>query len=127
MAAQGTLPWPQAIISTNLNGVITASAYFDDPELSQLSQRLLERVDWRFIVFERAGTTLFRMAYNPDRDGDYVEGEPGYLGCWDMAAEQKMMATCRSTMTVDEKKPGVTGLSGLRASCHDAPRADQQL
>lgn len=86
-----------------LNGVITASAYFDDPELSQLAQRLLERVDWRFIVFERAGTTLFRMAYNPDRDGDYVEGEPGYLGCWDMAAEQKMMYL----LAVDRVEPEV--------------------
>ncbi len=31
------------------------------------------------------------MAYNPDQNGDYVHGEPGFISQWDMAAEQKMM------------------------------------
>ena len=31
------------------------------------------------------------MAYNPDRGGDYVEGDPGFISRWDMAAEQRMM------------------------------------
>jgi hypothetical protein len=74
-----------------LNGVITAAAYFDDPVVRELAERLLARVDWNFIVFERDGKTLFRMAYNPDEGGDYVEGEPGFINQWDMAAEQKMM------------------------------------
>ncbi|MCB9136459.1 MAG: hypothetical protein H6636_13610 [Anaerolineales bacterium] len=74
-----------------LNGVITAAAYFQDSEIRELAQQLLERVDWNFIVFEKEGKTLFRMAYNPDREGDYVEGEPGYIYQWHMAAEQKMM------------------------------------
>lgn len=74
-----------------LNGVITAAAYFGDAEIRQLADELLERVDWRFIVFERDGVTLFRMSYNPDRGGDYVEGDPGFISQWDMAAEQKMM------------------------------------
>lgn len=74
-----------------LNGVITASAYFHDSEISDLSQQLLNRVDWPFIIFEREGKTLFRMAYNPDKGGDYVTGEPGYIYHWSMAAEQKMM------------------------------------
>lgn len=74
-----------------LNGVITAAAYFEDDEVRQLAQQLLDRVDWNFIVFEKEGKTLFRMAYNPDRGGDYVTGEPGFIYQWDMAAEQKMM------------------------------------
>ncbi len=74
-----------------LNGVITAAAYFADDELRELARRLLERVDWRSFVFERDGRALFRMAYNPDRGGDYVTGEPGFISQWDMAAEQKMM------------------------------------
>lgn len=74
-----------------LNGVITAAAYFDDAEIQQLAQSLLNRVDWNFIVFEKEGKALFRMAYNPDRDGDYVRGDPGFIHQWDMAAEQKMM------------------------------------
>lgn len=74
-----------------LNGVITAAAYFRDDEVQALADALLRRVDWHFIVFEDAGITLFRMAYNPDHDGDYVEDEPGFISRWDMAAEQKMM------------------------------------
>jgi hypothetical protein len=74
-----------------LNGVITAAAYFQDDEVRQTADELLKRVDWRFIVFENDGQTRFRMAYNPDRGGDYVSGEPGFISQWDMAAEQKMM------------------------------------
>ncbi len=74
-----------------LNGVITAAAYFSDEEIGQLAQQLLDRVDWNFIVFEKGGKTLFRMAYNPDKGGDYTTGDPGYIYQWDMAAEQKMM------------------------------------
>jgi hypothetical protein len=74
-----------------LNGVITAAAYFQDSEVTELAQQLLDRVDWQFIIFEKEGKTLFRMAYNPDKDGDYVTGDPGFIYQWDMAAEQKMM------------------------------------
>lgn len=74
-----------------LNGVITAAAYFADAQIAQLARQLLERVDWYFIVFEKEDKTLFRMAYNPDKGGDYVTGNPGFIHQWDMAAEQKMM------------------------------------
>ena len=74
-----------------LNGVITVMAYFDDPTVQSLGMALLNRVDWAWLVFEKEGKTLFRMAYNPDRHGDYVHGEPGFISQWDMAAEQKMM------------------------------------
>ncbi|MBN1954570.1 MAG: hypothetical protein JW900_05915 [Anaerolineae bacterium] len=75
-----------------LNGVLTAAAYWsEDAEIADLAARLLARVDWAHFVFEREGQALFRMAYNPDRGGDYVCGEPGFISQWDMAAEQKMM------------------------------------
>jgi hypothetical protein len=74
-----------------LNGVVTVMAYFEDPQVQSLGQALLQRVDWAWLVFEREGKMLFHMAYNPDRHGDYVHGEPGFIGQWDMAAEQKMM------------------------------------
>lgn len=74
-----------------LNGVITAAAYFQDDQVGETAQKLLERVDWAWLVFENEGQTRFRMAYNPDKGGDYVEGKPGFIGQWDMAAEQKMM------------------------------------
>ncbi|GIL12964.1 MAG: hypothetical protein BroJett038_16840 [Chloroflexota bacterium] len=74
-----------------LNGVITAAAYFQDAEIHQMAEELLKRVDWGFIIFEKDGRALFHMAYNPDRDGDYVGDQPGFISQWDMAAEQKMM------------------------------------
>lgn len=74
-----------------LNGVITAAAYFDNEEISLLANQLLERVDWKCLVFEIEGRRLFRMAYNPDKNGDYVEEKPGFISQWDAASEQKMM------------------------------------
>jgi hypothetical protein len=74
-----------------LNGVITSAAYFGDAELTELARALLERVNWKFILFEKDGKLLFRMAYNPDKGGDYVRGQPGFIHQWDMAAEQKMI------------------------------------
>jgi hypothetical protein len=74
-----------------LNGVITAAEYFQDEEIEQISWDLLERVEWNSIIFEENGKAFFRMAYNPDRGGDYVNDTPGYISRWDMAAEQKMM------------------------------------
>lgn len=74
-----------------LNGVITAMAYFDDSRIQSLGTMILERVDWSWLVFEKDGKMLFHMAYNPDKDGDYVQKEPGFISQWDMAAEQKMM------------------------------------
>jgi hypothetical protein len=74
-----------------LNGLITASAYFQDNHIREMAHELLERVDWSFIIFEKEAQTLFRMAYNPDLGGDYVSDQPGFISQWDMAAEQKMM------------------------------------
>lgn len=74
-----------------LNGVITSAAYFNDTEIEDIACRLLERVDWNYLIFEKGGKTLFRMAYNPDLNGDYVADKPGFIHQWDMAAEQKMM------------------------------------
>ena len=67
------------------------STYFQDAEIDDLAKTLLRRVDWGHFVAEKNGRTLFRMAYNPDRGGDYVEDEPGFISYWSMAAEQKMM------------------------------------
>jgi hypothetical protein len=74
-----------------LNGVITAAAYFQEPGIQEAAERVLGRVDWQHFVTDRNGRALLRMAYNPDPDGDYVNGRPGFIGHWDMAAEQKMM------------------------------------
>jgi hypothetical protein len=74
-----------------MNGVITAAAYFRDAQIQEMANILLERVDWQHIVFEKGEQALFHMSYNPDRGGDYVEDQPGFISAWDMSAEQKMM------------------------------------
>ncbi len=75
-----------------LNGALTAAAYFHDAEIEDLTARLLERLDWQaFITTTPDGSTVLRMAYNPDVGGDYVTGAPGFISQWDMAAEQKLL------------------------------------
>ena len=74
-----------------LNGVITASAYFHDAEIDDLSTKLLERVDWSLLVFEEDERTLFHMAIRPEDCDENGDARPGLFGRWDMAAEQKMM------------------------------------
>jgi hypothetical protein len=56
-----------------------------------MARQLLERVDWNIFISQENGRTLFRMAYNPDLNGDYVTDKPGFISHWSMAAEQKMM------------------------------------
>jgi hypothetical protein len=74
-----------------LNGVIAVDAYFNDPILHQLAKGILDRVDWSVLIHNRGEKTHFYMAYNPDADGDYVNGRPGYIHHWSMLAEQLMM------------------------------------
>lgn len=76
-----------------LCGAITAAGYFDDPEITERTQTLLERVDWDFLVHERDSRMLLRMAYNADRGGDYAGDADftGMIGAWDMTAEQLCM------------------------------------
>jgi hypothetical protein len=48
-------------------------------------------VNWSFLFHQKDGKDMLYMAYNPNKDGDYVEGKPGYIHHWDMFAEQLMM------------------------------------
>lgn len=74
-----------------LCGLLTVDSYFKDSELSRLTSHLMNRIQWDDFIFERAGKTLLHMAYNPDKDGAYVESRPGFIHQWDMFAEQLMM------------------------------------
>ena len=74
-----------------LNGVIAVDSYFEDAEISTLSNQLLSRVDWNHFVHIHEGKKRFYMAYNPDKHGDYVTGKPGFIFQWHMLAEQLMM------------------------------------
>ncbi len=74
-----------------LNGVITVDAYFDDPIIHRLAQEIIERVDFSMLFHTHEGKKRLYMAYNPDKDGDYVHGKPGFIHHWGMFAEQLMM------------------------------------
>ena len=84
-----------------LNGVLTVDQYFKDPEISELSKLILQRVNWDSLIHQREGKTHFYMAYNPDADGDYVNGKPGYIHHWSMLAEQIMMYVMYAAVAKD--------------------------
>lgn len=74
-----------------LNGIITVDSYFKCEEVKTYAHKILNRVDWNHFIFLHHGKTTFRMAYNPDKDGDYANGSQGFIHYWDMPAEQLMM------------------------------------
>lgn len=74
-----------------LNGALAVDTFFDDGVIHQTVIELLERVDWNHFVFTYNGKTTFRMAYNPDKDGAYANGNGGFIFHWHMPAEQLMM------------------------------------
>lgn len=87
-----------------INGVIAVGSYFDDPKIKSLSNQLINRIDWNFFVHTHQGKKRFYMAYNPDKDGDYVSGHPGFIFQWHMLAEQLMMyVIAGGTGNVDEE------------------------
>ncbi|MFH0766541.1 MAG: glucoamylase family protein [Bacillota bacterium] len=74
-----------------LCGVISVDSFFHDEEISRLSKLILDRVDWSKFIYEKEGKKLLHMSYNPDKDGAYTLGNPGFIHQWDMFAEQLMM------------------------------------
>jgi hypothetical protein len=74
-----------------LNGVITVAGYFKEKEVQHLANAILARVDWDHLIHLHKGKKRLYMAFNPDADGDYVNGKPGFIHHWSMFAEQLMM------------------------------------
>ncbi len=76
-----------------LMGAIVVGEYFGE-EIKEISDELLQRTKWEWLVAERKGKPSFRMAYNPDKDGAYMNGNnDGWVpnAWWDHYAEQLMM------------------------------------
>ncbi len=71
-----------------IKGVIAAASFFTHPEVKELSDAILNRIEWEFFVHEHEGHKRFYMAYNPLKGGDYVTGKPGFIFQWHMLAEQ---------------------------------------
>jgi len=86
-----------------LNGVMTVSSYFGDDRITELSNLIINRVDWAFLIYDMAGKKMLHMAYNPDKDGDYANGKPGFIHHWSMFAEQLMMYVLIASSHVDNE------------------------
>jgi hypothetical protein len=75
-----------------LNGAIVCDAYFDDEELHEMFEKLIERVDYKPFIMEYQNKLVFRMAYNPHTDGDYRgKSQDPWIYHWHMYAEQLSM------------------------------------
>lgn len=74
-----------------VNGIITVKNYFNHPVLTQLAYEIIQRIDWKILVHPYQEQIRLYMAYNPDCDGDYSNGNAGYIHHWSMFAEQLMM------------------------------------
>jgi len=73
-----------------LCGVISVASYFKK-EIEVLGQKIIDRVDWQYFIFNKNNKSYLHMAYNPDKDGDYANGKSGFIHQWDMFAEQLAM------------------------------------
>ncbi|WP_425839130.1 glucoamylase family protein [Microbacterium sp. PA5] len=76
-----------------LCGAVVAASFFGDADLDARLERLLSRIDWRWLSAERDGRTVLRMAWVSDREDDYADGadEAGFVSAWSMTAEQLTM------------------------------------
>lgn len=76
-----------------LCGAVAAASILDDAEVSARTDRLLERIDWRWLSAERDGRTVLRMAWVESSGDDYADGadEGGFVSAWSMTAEQLPM------------------------------------
>lgn len=92
-----------------LCGAVVAASFFADDaagdadamdaagatarEISDRTQRLLDRIDWPWIVDDSGEKTVVRMAWVADREDDYADGADaaGFVSAWTMTAEQLPM------------------------------------
>lgn len=90
LARHGRAEYSTIDTALALDGAVVASQVLADAEVTELTDRLLARVDWNAAVFERDGATLLRMARVDTRDDDYggTADDDGWVGAWDMTAEQ---------------------------------------
>ena len=68
-------------------GMLAVDSYFKNQEVSALVMYFINRFDFKWLIFEQDNKKYFRMSYNPDKDGSYVEGEPGFIYRWHMLSE----------------------------------------
>lgn len=74
-----------------LNGILTVDAYFNHETIRTLANDIIRRVNFDRLIHTHEGKKRLYMAYNPDKKGDYVVDQPGFIHHWGMFAEQLMM------------------------------------
>lgn len=77
-----------------LCGAVAAAGYFGDADMAERVERMLSRIDWKWLATRRAdGTTVLHMAWVAGQDDDYADGADaeGFVSEWDMTAEQLPM------------------------------------
>ena len=83
--------------------MIAVDSYFKDPMISSIAKEIIKRVDFGMLIHEDQGKKRLYMAYNPDRQGDYVTDKPGFIHHWGMFAEQLMMYVMIAGLDYDKK------------------------
>jgi len=71
-----------------LCGAIAVDSYFQDEIIKTYFNKLVSRINFPKFVHLKDNKPTFYMAYNPDKDGQYVKKEPGFIHHWSMFAEQ---------------------------------------
>ncbi len=71
-----------------LCGAIAVDSYFQDEVIKTYFNKLVKRINFPKFVHLKDNKPTFYMAYNPDKDGQYVKEEPGFIYHWSMFAEQ---------------------------------------
>lgn len=74
-----------------LNGILVVDAFFNDPEIHEMAEQIINRTDYSNFIFYRDKKAFFYMSYNDIPGGDYTKGKEGFISAWDMTAEQLMM------------------------------------
>ena len=87
-----------------LNGIITVDAFFQNETIHRLSKDIIERIDFKMLIHTHEGKKRLYMAYNPDKDGDYVHSRPGFIHHWGMFAEQLMMYVMIAGLNEDKNE-----------------------
>ena len=72
-----------------VNGALVAASYLNDPEITDLTDRLVQRLNYSPLLTENDGALQLKMAHTSAANGDYADGAaPSWVGRWDMTAEQ---------------------------------------
>lgn len=71
-----------------IKGIIVVESFFKDNRVIELSRLIIDRINWESFIHTHEGKKRFYMSYNPDKDGSYADGKPGFIYQWHMLAEQ---------------------------------------